>query len=333
MQENNLFDRAEERARKTTTKALVLLIIGLIGLFLIFYLPGRADSNRPDLTNLAQDKGKLVKARLIWLDYAFAEGGKDKRYYHFAQLPDYSLVVLSLDQLQHERVNAMIKADPELSNLVSKPYEIGGLVEKTTTKLQTFLKERFSEFQIEGDSRLDANDPRLLYMVTEGKRPASSYWPFLLLLPGILGLFLLYESSTNRRAVRKARDQVAIALPDLSDTRQMDQEAQLELPELNLKIYEPFLVSEGPRFFMVDLTQAGWAYRRTVRYNFVPVNSFLQIHLLDKKVVALPIKGSQRKLDAQLEPLFSYLQEHHPDILLGFGREQQKAFKERIKRA
>lgn len=328
MQENNLFDRAQERARKRTTRGLVLLLIGLIGLFLAFYLPRKADSARPRLESLAASQGKLVQADVIWLDNAFAEGGENKRFYHFAQLPDYRLVVLSLNRDMHNRVNDMIRADPNLDSLQAAPLVVNGLVENTPTQLRPFLKQRFQEYAIKGDERLPEDDPRLLYMLTEGKRPIASYWPFLLLLPGILGLVFLYEAAANRRAVQKARDEAAVALPHLDSFLPLDQQAQLALPGQNLTIYEPFLISQGARFVMLDLNQVAWAYRRTIRYNFVAVNSFLQIHKKDKKTATVPLKGSPRKLDSQLAQLWEYLQEHHPEILLGFGKEQRQRFKE-----
>lgn len=329
MQEPNLFERAEAGIRRNTNRALLLMFIGLVGIFLIFYMGGRSEAERQKLQSLSGSKGKLVHADLIWADLAFAESKSPRRYYHFGQLEDYSLVVVSLQQQTHDRLTGMILADPKLLNLMAEPFIVNGMVDATSLNLRGYISEAFASYKLEGDLSLGLTDTRLLYMVAEGSKPFSFQWPTLLLLPGVVGLIMLLVGIGNKRALRRSRERIQELQPPLEDLSAIDRDAQLSIPTLKLKLYEPLLIGEGGKLSVSDLRQTGWIYRHTVRSRY-GVQSYLRVHGLDKRVAMIPLVAKPKQVEAELDALWRYLAEHHPDIQLGFGKEQEAQFKNRL---
>ena len=80
---------------------------------------------------------------------------------------------------------------------------------------------------------------------------------------------------------------------------------------------------------MADLRQAGWIYAQHTRQRYNTVHQ-LMVHLLNKKVRLMGLKGKTQAVNDSLLPLWAYLSEHHPDIQQGYAKEQRQQFKERI---
>lgn len=329
MREQDIFEKTQNNLNKALTRGLVLLLAGLLGLG--YYLIGssRLRSQAQPFTKLEDQVGKLVNLELIWLDTAFAQRSDPDSWYHFAQSKDYSLLVLELNQDEHERMTNYIAADSKQSGLEAHPYALQGLVKPSYTELKPYITDTFNSYQLEDEGRLSPSDPRASYMVSVGALPSGAFWPLLLLIPGLLGLVQLLTALAGKRGLKRGREELQQALPDLYDLSQLESGSQLHIPEQNLLVYEPMLISYGQALQVADLRQAGWIYAQHTRQRYNTVHQ-LMVHLLNKKVRLMGLKGKTQAVNDSLLPLWAYLSEHHPDIQQGYAKEQRQQFKKRI---
>lgn len=62
----------------------------------------------------------------------------------------------------------------------------------------------------------------------------------------------------TRRPVEKSRQEVNAVLPDLQDYTALDNDLQLDIPQLRIRIHEPLLLAEGGGHLLAaDLRNVG----------------------------------------------------------------------------
>ena len=69
-----------------------------------------------------------------------------------------------------------------------------------------------------------------------------------------------------------------------------------------------------------------WCYKQIQRVWFIPTNASLIIYTMDHSLIPAVIYGKNDRYQ-ELEQAMLYLQKENPGILLGFNRENQKAYK------
>ncbi len=327
--QQDLFDRASGRARRTTTIALVLVIVGVLGIIFTIMQHRKAADDVHPFVSLEDSQGKVVTLNLHWVDTNLAEDTKNNRWYHFAQTTDGQDLVLDTGRETHDEINNMMSADPRQEKLKTEPFTYTGYVQSTDSELRPYISERWLAYEDSKDPTLSNTDPRMRYMVTEGKTAPTPWWPYLLIAAGAIGLFMLFAALVTQRSVKRGREEVAAVFPEMTDFTQLETGAQLHIPELNLRIYEPLLISEQGVVVTADLRNAGWMFVQHVRQRYT-TGHYLQTHMLDKKVKTMTLPGKKKSIEQQIEPLWDYLAQHHPDIQLGYAKEQRVAYKQRL---
>lgn len=310
--------------------ALILVLLGIIGLGVGVYLGSKARGDAVPFTGLAQDKGKMVKLELTWLDTYLAEGGDPQRWYHFGQTAEGDQVVLALNEARHKEVNDLITADPTRESLKTTLFEVTGLVESTFSSLRPFITEQYNAYGMQQEPTLPLGDERVNYMVSDGKVPGGATWPYLFIVPGILGIVLMFTNAANKRKLKRSEEEIKEYFPAMDDYTALERDAQLSIPSLQLLVHEPLLISYKDTVQLADLRQVGWLYVQHVRQRYTTTHN-LQAHMLDKKVKIMQLGGKkQKQVEADLEPIWAYVAQHHPDIQLGFAKEQRQAYKSRL---
>lgn len=69
-----------------------------------------------------------------------------------------------------------------------------------------------------------------------------------------------------------------------------------------------------------------WCYKQIQRVWFIPTNASLIIYTMDHTLIPAVIYGKNDR-NQELEQAMLYLHKENPNILLGFNRENQKAYK------
>lgn len=266
---------------------------------------------------------------LHWVDTSLAEDTKNNRWYHFAQPPDGQDLVLDNGRGTHDKINEIMTADPQQEKLRQEPMQYTGYVHAMDSELRPYISDRWLAYEDSKNPMLSSTDPRIRFMVSEGKTAPTPWWPYILVFVGAAGLLMLLAAQVAKRSVKRSREAIAAVFPEMQDYTVLDAGAQLSISELNLRIYEPLLISEQGNLVTADLRNAGWMFVQHVHQRYTTVH-YLQAHLLDKKVRSMTLPGKKKDIEQQIEPLWAYLAQHHPDIQLGYAKEKRTAYKQRL---
>ena len=172
--QQDLFDRASGRARRTTTIALVLVIVGVLGIIFTIMQHRKAADDVHPFVSLEDSQGKVVTLNLHWVDTNLAEDTKNNRWYHFAQTTDGQDLVLDTGRETHDEINNMMSADPRQEKLKTEPFTYTGYVQSTDSELRPYISERWlgyedmlfcqfkydgSDFKILSENRIGSGHP------------------------------------------------------------------------------------------------------------------------------------------------------------------------------
>lgn len=142
---------------------------------------------------------------------------------------------------------------------------------------------------------------------------------------GLVGVILIAAAFVTRHKVNQAYDELYAAYPELNGNLDLLLSDALYYDDnLKIAIYKNHLVSYFRGFCVVDLQQVVQLYHRIVKTKryFITVNrqSFLVAVKDDKKKVNMFIRNRGKKTDEELQPFFAAVQEHFPNIKIGYDK-------------
>lgn len=150
--------------------------------------------------------------------------------------------------------------------------------------------------------------------------------PIVCSILGGIGLLFVAIAFFVRYKVNKAYDELYAAYPELNGSLDLLQsDALYHDDNLKIVIYKEHLISYFRGFAVINLQQIEQIYHRIVKTKrfFITINqqSFLvAVRSDNKKKVNLPIRNRGKKTDSELQPFFTTVQEHFPNIKVGYDK-------------
>lgn len=167
---------------------------------------------------------------LHWVDTSLAEDTKNNRWYHFAQTPDGQDLVLDNGRGTHDKINEIMTADPQQEKLRQEPMQYTGYVHAMDSELRPYISDRWLAYEDSKNPMLSSTDPRIRFMVSEGKTAPTPWWPYILVAVGAAGLLMLLAAQLAKRSVKRSREAIAAVFPEMQDYSVLDAGAQLSIP-------------------------------------------------------------------------------------------------------
>lgn len=201
-----------------------------------------------------------------------------------------------------------------------EPYRLEGIVRKTTSSIRSSLSESWEITTAEYDELFGT---LLLDATSSPSSEAGAVWYLGAMFAFIIGLCLvlvilpinsLTKKSLNRLEDLNLTDRAAQQLEDGSYTT-----IGKDLIRMSDNVF--FAKKSG---LAVPYSDILWIYKRTVRTNLVIVNLYLNVCTKDKEI-SVHLGGP--KAEALLQQAAVAIAEKNPNVLIGYSKENQKAYK------
>lgn len=315
----DIFARNKRNALRIIIAALIILLVGAA---LIVY--GIVSDDREDAKSLAAlNKGEYGYLTLEGFGGPFAVNDRNKQYYYFGVLGDGTLVLVDVDSATHWLWQHYI--NDEAAWEANRPLRVEGRVRSTQSELKSFARNGAAELGIAeplSDQTLDH------YFSTTSTGGTATTLIVIGIIAAIIGLTVLYIGVSQLSRVKKIKRSLQSRYPNYDDFNFLDERKDLDIPELKLFVKDDLVFSEQGGLSVADLNDVGWMHLQLVnrRYGSSP---FLWAYSASRKNkrIALPLSGKSGQAAERLYPLFNYVQEKFPRILLGFSKENKQLYR------
>lgn len=266
-------------------------------------------------------KGSIAYLDIVGVSDWLVKYGDDTVYYSAEDAEGY-LYTVRLTKAQHRAMKEQQKYwEREDENApIPAPYRVYGKVSGITSTIRSDLCEAW-------DMTKDEYDEYFGKTFLNCTNTASDNGAFLYIFAFLFGIFALClfinNGSINRAAKRSLKRLEELGLTDRAAQ-------QLEQPVASCKkdqgrITAEFLFGKGTGVAMA-LKDVRWAYRKTMRTNFVPTNDMLMVG--DGRRGAFMAVNLGRHDEEDINQLLIEINVRNPETLLGYSSEAIKAYRE-----
>lgn len=270
-------------------------------------------------------KGSIAYLDIVGVSDWLVKYGDDTVYYSAEDAEGY-LYTVRLTKAQYRAMKEQQKYwEREDDNApIPAPYRVYGKVSGITSTIRSDLCEAWDITKEQYD---DAFGKTFLNCANTENDYGVGFYVFAFLF-GIFALCLFLANGSTNRAVKKS-------LKRLEELGLVDRAAQqLEQPVVSCKkdqgrITSEFLFGKGTGVAM-SLKDVHWAYRKTMRTNFVPTNDMLMVG--DGRKAPITAVNLGRHDEEDINKLLIEINVRNPEALLGYSNENIKAYRE-IRRA
>ncbi len=200
------------------------------------------------------------------------------------------------------------------------PYRLEGMARNITSTIRSSLAESWdittSEYdQYFGSTYLNAN-------ASPGSEAGSGYYlgAMLALIFGLcMVLICLPTNIATKKTLNRLEEQSLLERA----AQQLEEGSYTTIGKDELRLSGDMLFAKGSGA-AVPYSDILWIYRRTVRTNFVIENLYLQVN---SKHYSFSVHlGNPKKGDPLLQQAAVTIAEKNPAVLIGYSKENQKAF-------
>lgn len=319
-----------EKGKKGLIISVLLFVLGIIFIILGSYLMNeKKDVVAKDynyLISYNKDKSnEYVKLTITYLPYLFAEESGsygNKKYYIVFDENDYPYIARLTDST-YKGLEIKYDKGEKIS------YELSGYLLKQEDKLKKLAIDAHRE--IFDDSKINESNYSSYFGNTyldETYVPPTALSIISMVLGFILTpvcfvfiIFNIVSIIKTKKTIKK------YGIEELK--YQLLKSNSIFYKKQNICLTDKYLVTCFTGLNVINYEDILWLYYQNVSYNYVPVGKYLVAATVNKKRIRIAYSYKNAEL---LVEIMNKIQEKNNQIMLGFTKENQKKYKELIKK-
>ena len=306
----------------------LILAVAMVGLIVAGIIVNQDDPNEAVwFTGIDNEVGEYVYLDVVGVsDWLVDYGDGDEVYYAAEDAQGY----LYLVQLNKSQFNKM-KTQQQFWNgetTTQEPYRLYGVAKKPKTDLLNTLYEVVEMTASEYEEYFGT---QFINATTTPAKQDQAIWFVGAMFCGITALCLGAVTMSPNGAFKKC-------IKRLEENGQLERAAE-QLESLERVTIGADMGRMSPNYLygkntgvVLAYEDIGWAYKKTIKRYFITVNAALIVCTVDGKEYSAVNYGRNDKF-GDIENALMNIHEKNPRALIGFTKENQKAYKEMKKAA
>lgn len=322
-----------KRHKKTwTTYAIATVVLILIAAALIYFsisdlgIEDKSTQATPKLATLKSGEYGHVAVDGFYGPFAYDD--RNKVYYYLTVLDNGDMLIVDLSSTNNNLWQTYTVDEKAFKE--AQPIRVEGRVRKVNAELKSFAKPAYNKAGYKGILPDDA--PVLQTYLSTTNKSAAPPWLFVLaVLAAIFAIAMLISAVVNSRRLKSAKALLAEKYPHHDDFTFLDERKDLDIPSRRLFVKDGMLISERGGLVVTDLNDVGWMHYQRIssRYGSQP---YLFVYSKSKKNKrkAMLLSGRIKDAETDLQPLFEYVRQNYPSILIGKSKENKQLYRSRF---
>ena len=254
--------------------------------------------------------------------------------YYFVWDKDYLYIVLLPEDMITEELADIYSYSMDLNDEIVQPnsVRICGITEKVSAELKTIAMDQVNEWYGEGSvTEQNFDDICGSVLLNTKKDPNSDIMILPIMVMVIGGMVTLFSGVIlfiyHCQSIFQLRKMNPMEIEAINE--QIGQGIAEHSEGVDVYFTKQYLVDFSHRFLVVPYQEIDWSYLFYHRSYGMTTSISIKLGLRDGKMKEIAV--SRKKCETAVQEVLQVLSQRCPDLLVGYSKENKKAYKQKIK--